>query len=615
MHLLRSSLPALATVTRVAFTLALLPASMLACDACNTVLTNELANGRADTLVAQDMRRAAAQQAGLKLSERADAGVATPAVRTPAGEPGEPAEPAGSAGPAIVIPPGLQALSVEPILGAAPGAPRYPLPESFKDDAFIDVITRDYGLSIPPTSYVPAGTPPDKSFTIVLNEGQTYLGNGVMYEGFLTNGSVPGPTIIVDEGDMVEFNVENRGTVPHGASIHAAYTQTSKFLGKINPGETRSLVFRATYPGVFMYHCAPGGHAIPMHVLFGQYGMMVVRPKAGSYALERELGRAPDLEIYLNQHEWYASGKDAIEGHPAYVTFNGRMFRYIEEPIVVKPGDFVRIHFLNIGPNQLSTFHIVGIIWDYAYWQGHPEAVWPGGQSVTAGPADSWVVEFRVPPAEGAYTMLSHVVGATSRGAIGLLVADQNAPRTPSPVLGDGPAYTAEELANYRAKAVRVISPFAIGTPDIDPPHVVGPGLNEVTVKIIGNSFFPKVLEITPGTKVTWINEDAFAYLAGEYSGVHNVSAMSMPEEDLDGFTSPLLVHAQTFSHTFTFAGEYDYICTPHPYMKGRVVVKQKDWNLTATATTASASPWWLLSLAGAAFLVACLSLLRRSAS
>lgn len=586
------------------------PTDLAACPACNVQLTNEMEGERADSALAAEVRRAAANQAALNLGEGIQR---SPAVSNHDGAPASEPTAAATAEPkppAIVIPPGEQAMSVTPRLTAGSG-PRYPMLDSFRDDPHADIIARDYGLSIPPTSYVPADTPADKSFTMVLSEGPAYIGNGVIYDGFLTNGTIPGPTLIVDEGDVVEFIVENRGTIPHGASIHAAYTQTSKYLGKIDPGQTRSMVFRATYPGVFLYHCAPGGHAIPMHVLFGQYGLMYVRPKAGSYALERDLGKKPDLEIYLTQHEFYTSGKDAIEGNAAYTTFNGKLFRYIEEPIIAHPGDFVRIHFLNVGPNLMSTFHIVGIVWDYAYWQGHPEALWPGGQSVTAGPTDSWIVEFRIPPDEGAYTMLSHAVGSTSRGAIGLIVADANAERTPSPVLADGPAYGEMEMAELKDKAVRVISPFKPGTPDVDPPHVVGPGINEVTVQIIGNSYHPKVLEITPGTTVTWINEEAFAYLAGEYSGVHNVAAVVMPDADENGFVSPLLVHAQTFAHTFNIEGEYEYICAPHPYMRGKIIVRQKDWDVSAAG--AAVSPWWLLTLAGAAFLIACLSLLRRS--
>jgi nitrite reductase (NO-forming) len=444
-----------------------------------------------------------------------------------------------------------------------------------QDNDFIEIINRDAGLSIPQTSYVDQDIEPDVTVTITLDEGLAYLGNGVVYDGFRTNGQVPGPTIRVKQGDVVEMIVENTGTIPHGASLHAAYTQTSKYLGQIPAGQSRSIKFRATYPGVFMYHCAPGGHAIPMHVLFGQYGMMVVEPVDQTYRLEEELGHGPDLEIFLLQHEWYASGKDAVEGNPTYVTFNGEIFRYVKDPITAKPGDYVRIYFMNIGPNLVSTFHIVGILWDFAYWQGHPEAVLPGGQTITAGPSDSWVVEFRIPPDEGAYTMLSHAVGSTSRGAIGLLVADRNAD-TPKTVLADGPSYNEEALAAFKEEAHRVMSPFKAGSPDIDPPAVYGNDTKEVTVKIIGNSYYPKILEITPGTTVTWINEDVFSYLAGEFSGIHNVVSTDGPTN----LNSPMLAHAESWSYTFDEEGEYTYICTPHPYMEGKVTVRKSDRDL-----------------------------------
>ena len=446
---------------------------------------------------------------------------------------------------------------------------------------FIDIITRDANLSIPATSYVDQDVEADVTYTITLDEGLAYLGNGVVYDGFRTNGRVPGPTIRVQEGDIVEMIIENTGTIPHGASIHAAYTQTSKYLGAIPAGQSRSIKFKATIPGVYLYHCAPGGHAIPMHVMFGQYGMIVVEPTETKYKLEEELGHGSDVEIFLIQHEWYASGKDAVEGNPTYVTFNGEIFKYVKEPITAKPGDYVRINFMNVGPNLLSTFHIVGIVWDYAYWQGHPENVLKGGQTVTAGPSDTFVIEFRIPPDEGSYTMLSHAVGSTSRGAIGLLVADRNADTdTPKVVLADGPDYTEEELQNFKENATRIMSPFKAGTPDIDPPAVYGNDNKNVTVKIIGNSYYPKKLEITPGTTVTWINEDVFSYLAGEFSGIHNVVSTEGPTT----LNSPMLAHAESWSYTFEEVGEYTYLCTPHPYMEGKVKVyeAESDRNVAA---------------------------------
>lgn len=429
-----------------------------------------------------------------------------------------------------------------------------------------------YG-KLPATGYVEPGTKPDKRFTIKMSEGETFLGNGVMYKGFLIDGKIPGPTLIVDEGDVVEFTVDNQGTVPHGVSIHAAYTQTSKYFGKIAPGEKRTHLFRAVYPGVYMYHCAPGGHAIPMHVLLGQYGMMVVKPKTQKFKMEEELGRPPDIELYLLQHELYSSGKEATEGKALYTMFNGKLFRYAESPIKARPGDFVRIYFLNIGPNNSATFHLVGIIWDYAYWQGNPAPAntFVGGQTVLAGPSDSWVVDFRVPNDEGAYLMLTHAVGSATRGAIGILKAENNAERS-ALTLADGPSYAAEELAALKAKSVRMISPHEPGSDDLRNPVRLAAGQTHASVTIQGNSFYPKVIEVPVGTTVEWTNEDVFTFYDGEFAGIHNVIGIQGPEP----IASPMLGHAERFSHTFTKAGEYTYMCTPHPYMRGIVRVVDK---------------------------------------
>src|SRR5690606_20879396 len=147
------------------------------------------------------------------------------------------------------------------------------------------------------------------------------------------------------------------------------------------------------------------------------------------------------------------------QGRPMYTAFNGKLFRYVEEPVVGKPGDYVRINFLNVGPNLVSTFHIVGIVWDYAYWQGNPANKLIGGQSVTAGPSDSWTIEFRLPPDEGSYLMLTHAVGSTDRGALGLLVCDADAERS-GKITGDGIAYSESEMEEFRNQALRTITPF-----------------------------------------------------------------------------------------------------------------------------------------------------------
>ncbi|MEO0255043.1 MAG: multicopper oxidase domain-containing protein [candidate division WOR-3 bacterium] len=436
---------------------------------------------------------------------------------------------------------------------------------------FIKIIQeRDKNLPIPMTSFVDQNTKADVKLKIEMQEGEVYIGNGVLYRGFNISGKIPGPMLIANEGDVIEFEVVNKGTVPHGLSIHAAYTQTSKYLGKIQPGETRVFKFKATYPGVYLYHCAPGAHAIMMHTIFGQYGMIVVKPKK-KYKLEQILNKKPDIEIYLMQHEVYSSGKEGIDGQPVYVLFNGEIFRYVKEPIMARPGDYVRIYFLNVGPNLISTLHIVGIIWDFAYWQGHPDNIFVGGQSVLAGPTDSWVVEFRIPPDEGDYTIVSHAFGTTDRGAVGLIRVQRDAKIEPV-IKAEGPSYTSEDLAKYKKEAVRIIAPFEPGSEDVDIPQVFDENVKEVVVRIKGNSYYPKVVDIVENTKVKWINEDVFTYAQGEFAGIHNVAVYEGPEK----FASSLLLHAQSFEYTFKKPGEYKYLCTPHPYMKGIVKVRPK---------------------------------------
>ncbi len=297
------------------------------------------------------------------------------------------------------------------------------------------------------------------------------------------------------------------------------------------------------------------------------------------------MNKKPDVELYLLQHEIYSSGKDAIEGKALYTMWNGKLFRYVEEPIKAKPGDYVRIYYLNTGPNHVSTFHIVGILWDYVYWQGNPDLPTPGGQTVTSGPADSWVIEFRMPPDEGTYTMLDHAVSAADRGAIGLLMCTKDA-KTPVTILSDGPKYTGQELAEIKSKIIRTVSPFEPGSPDVDPIQVYGPETKEVTVKIIGNSFYPKTIQITEGTVVTWQNEDIFTYMEGEFAGIHTASTYDAPEP----FSSPFLGHAETFKFTFGKLGDYNYMCAPHPYMKGKVIVVKN-------SGSSSASTKWVIGL------------------
>ena len=180
-----------------------------------------------------------------------------------------------------------------------------------------------------------------------------------------------------------------------------------------------------------MYHGAPGGHGIMTHTLGGMSGMIVVEPTSKKYRLEQELGRVPDVKVYVVQHEVYANGRDFFDGKPLYVVFNGRNFRYVTDPIKVRPGDYVRFYYLNVGPNLTSTFHAVGGVWNFIYYGGNPSNLMTGTQSAASGPSDSWVVDWQV-PAEGPFTLVSHAFGTQAiKGAIGVIDLKADNPRAP----------------------------------------------------------------------------------------------------------------------------------------------------------------------------------------
>lgn len=407
----------------------------------------------------------------------------------------------------------------------------------------------------------PPGAEPNKRFLLITDETDVLIDDGVVFKAWTFNGTVPGPLIYVEEGDVVEITIKNEGKYTHGASIHAANTQTSMFVGSVAPGEAKSVLFKADFPGIYMYHCAPGGHGILTHTMAGMYGMIVVEPKSVKYMLEEELGREPDLKVFLVQHEIYLNGKDFVDGKPVYVLFNGRVFRYLTDPIRALPGDYVRFYFLNVGPNLVSSFHAVGGIWEYVYHGGNPRNVERGLQTVVVGPTDSYVIEWRV-PAEGNFLLVTHAFGTqTLKGAAGYISSKVDQERS-SIVLPNGPPPTEARLVK------RVIAPFEPTQEERGEAQTFYPGTT-VVIRIIGNSFYPKAAKIPVGSKVTWVNEDVLSIGSGEVTGQHNVAAVSGPET----FASELLKNAESYTISLAKEGNYSYICGIHPYMKGELVV------------------------------------------
>jgi plastocyanin len=88
---------------------------------------------------------------------------------------------------------------------------------------------------------------------------------------------------------------------------------------------------------------------------------------------------------------------------------------------------------------------------------------------------------------------------------------------------------------------------------------VVAAAASPATVAIDNFAFAPATLTVTAGATVTWKNEDDSPHRIGDKNGTFKSAALDTDD---------------TFSHTFAAAGEYPYICTIHPYMVGKIIVK-----------------------------------------
>src|SRR5690606_21493537 len=133
------------------------------------------------------------------------------------------------------------------------------------------------------------------------------------------------------------------------------------------PGHASQFTFTALNPGLYVYHCATA--PVGMHVTNGMYGLILVEPKEGLPRVDRE--------YYVMQGDYYTVGKyrekglqnfdmeKAIDENATYVLFNGREGSLTgENALQANVGEKVRLYVGNGGPNLVSSFHVIGEIFD-----------------------------------------------------------------------------------------------------------------------------------------------------------------------------------------------------------------------------------------------------------
>jgi nitrite reductase (NO-forming) len=258
------------------------------------------------------------------------------------------------------------------------------------------------------------------------------LADGVQYNFWTFGGTVPGPFIRVRVGDVVQMRLRNAdgSRNPHSIDLHAVTGPGGgAAVTQLGPGQEGAFEFKALNPGLYVYHCATP--SVPQHIANGMYGLILVEPEAGLPRVDRE--------YYVMQGEFYTKGKTLAAGlqsldagklsreQPEYVVFNGKMGALLNDnALKAKLGETVRFYVGNGGPNLVSSFHVIGEIFDTVYPEGAMGGAPPARnvQTTLIPAGGAAIVEMKV-QAPGRFLLVDHsIVRAMEKGALGLLEVD-----------------------------------------------------------------------------------------------------------------------------------------------------------------------------------------------
>jgi copper-containing nitrite reductase len=383
-----------------------------------------------------------------------------------------------------------------------------------------------------PTCNSPAGS---TSITLVAKRVQVQIATNVTYDAWSFNGTVPGPTITVNQCENVEFTLVNNDTMAHSIDFHAAQVNWATVYEPVAPGKSISFNFTPSYPGIFMYHC--GVPPVLEHIANGMYGVIIVNG-TGSSALPP----APGGQYVLIESEFYLNNVPNSDGSysgnytkmlaatPDYVVFNGRAFQYQSNPLVVQPNELVRLYVFNEGPNLWEAFHVIGGILDTVYIDGNPFNVEHGLQTVSIPPSAGAIIDMYFPDVGGLNPFVNHAFAYASIGAVGVF-----------------------KVSNSSAVTVTTSTSSLPAGPRVSIQS--GSGANTTSIY-----YSPQTITVVIGVNntVSWINND---------NTVHTVT-------DTGVFDSGMINPGQGWSYTFNTPGTYQYHCTIHPWMTGTVIVE-----------------------------------------
>lgn len=332
---------------------------------------------------------------------------------------------------------------------------------------------------------------PVKNITFVAYETNLTLPSGQTIKAQTWNGTIPGPTVRVDQGDLLNIKIINHpdNTLIHSLDHHASTISAVPAFGPINVSDTLEYSFIATQPGAFKYHCE--GNAVlgmDQHVFQGMVGTVIVDPQVGytgyeTVAVENGTNTLTTMdvdadakEVLFQFSEYYLTedgsyDAEAMFNHvPTASWINGIPFGY--DPVVTKTpnattlffdqGDHVRFFLLNHGDLPVN-FHIVGEVMDRVTDGSIVAGI--GKQTYTVGGSNDAIVDV-VFDQPGVFAPVNHDYSQLFKGQVGLIVVDGPDNGT-SNLLGlTDKANPSNAIPPTGANSIPVeVKPYMLGTP------------------------------------------------------------------------------------------------------------------------------------------------------
>lgn len=269
--------------------------------------------------------------------------------------------------------------------------------------------------------------------TLEITEVAAEIAPGVVMDAMTFGGTVPGPVIRSELGAGLTVDLVNRGSMGHSLDLHAGRVSPDGVMRTILPGESLEYAITTDHAGAWLYHCA----TIPMsvHMAAGMMGALIV-PPSDLAAADREYvlvqsehylvpPGAPGAEAAMHEGALPVSSAKIAAERPDATVFNGHATQYVQEPLVAKVGERVRLWVVAGGPSRGISFHVVGAVFDTVFAEGEyllrPDSETAGGSQVLdLSAAQGGFVEmvFEEP---GTYTAVNHSVVEMERGARALI--------------------------------------------------------------------------------------------------------------------------------------------------------------------------------------------------